>query len=584
VLVIATLGVLAALAPMAHARSDPPSADFFGLNVEQMFNGGFASADRWPSYIGTFAGEGIRTGRAAAFWDRIEPNPPSSSGVHSYDWAHLDQVARYLAPYGVRMTLVLTHSPQWASSGPPNSDYVSYPPRSETDFAAFARALAARYGDNGTFWTEHRELPHMSAINYEIWNEENHVYYWRSGPDPAQYVRLYNAARSGIKQADPGARVLVGGVVWNDDAQFIRGLYDAAGSDWQPDGIGLHPYANSVIGIIINLRRVYQALHSMGQRPPLYLSELGWEAAPYPQPGADHWYTGALGEVTRAGLIAFLGDAVVRSDCNIRNFVLYDVVETGLNLYDTNANPNFSGQAFTGVAARYPDETDGSLSLCGGGSPVADQLKLDLDPRPGSDGCYAPFVTYRGFPIEEARVFYTVDGGSSGFALTDGHGVASYCPRAADAAKRLWLWAEVSWDGVPAIGSSDAFTCSPCARTPAGTRPPASSGTERSAGPRFEVSAGSRITGAPGNIGLSIRPRAVHAGSRTRVVFSVIRRKGKRHLPVVGATVHFGGVPLRTNKYGRVAWFARYGRAGRHRVTATKLGAHRAVSWLRVVR
>jgi hypothetical protein len=578
---LCAVAVLAA-APGAQARTDPPAGEFFGLNVEQLFSGSFAGPQQWSAYVSRFSEQGIRTGRVAAFWDRIEPNPPSG-GFHNYRWEYLDRVAATLAAYGVRMKPILTHTPQWASSGPHDSDYMSYPPHTPAQFGEFARALAARYGANGDFWRSRSYLPYVPVLHYEIWNEQNHAFYWKPAPDPAAYVRVYNAARTGIRSVDPGARVLVGGVVWNDDAQYIRGMYEAGGPDWAPDGIGLHPYANSIIGIVVNLRRVHHTLESMGKRPPIYLSELGWFAAPPGQRGADHWYLGALGDATRAGLIGLLADIAMRSDCNIKNYVLYDVIEPGLNLYDTATNPNVSGQAFHAAVARYPESRDGSVSVCGAGSPPAEQFKLELDPRPGENGCFTPYVTYRGLPIEEARVFFNAEGRGMRVTLTNAHGEARYCPTAEEAAERMWMWAEVSWENAPSIARSDDFACNPCTRAPPGTRLQARA-TADGLGQGVHVKTGKRTGAAFGRIGLAIRPNSIRAGRRVRLVFSVWRRVGRRRRPVVGATVHFAGLPLRTNKRGRVAWFARYNRPGRYRVVATKLNSHRAVGWLRVVR
>jgi hypothetical protein len=575
VIVAMLLCATLALAPSAHARSEPPAADFFGLNVEGLFSGNFAPSYVWPSYVSTFTRGGIQTGRTPAFWDRIEPNAPNG-GNHSYNWEVLDRTAETLARFHARMTIILMHSPAWASSGAYDGAYAVYPPRDPNDFGVFAQAVVARYGPNGSFWRARADLPRMAPVSYEIWNEENHSYYYRPAPDPAGYVRIYNAARSAIRQLDPNANVVVGGVVWNDDAQFIRGLYNAGGAGWQPDGIALHPYATTVIGTVINLRRVYQTLQSLGQHPPLYLTELGWWAAQPGDPGATDTTQGPMADTTRAGVLSMLADAAVRSDCNIESVMIYDVIEPGPNLYDTNANANVSGLALQAAAARYSDQPADSLGVCGAGSPVSRLLPLELDPRPAGNGCFAPFTTYRSFPIEYARVFFSAEGGGTGMAITDGHGVTSYCPAGADAGKPMKVWAEVSWDTAPAIARSADYDCRPACAVVAGSLPI----------PRVEpvVQRAEGKAAKVGRIALAVRPRPLRVGARTRLVFTVTRRVGKRRRPVVGATVHYGGLLLRTNKRGRTTRSALYNRPGTYQVIVTKLGAHRAVSSVRVVR
>jgi hypothetical protein len=565
-----------ALAGSAHARTSPSQGDFFGLNVEQMFTGKFAPASQWARYISRFRQDGIATARVPVYWDRVEPNPPNS-GSHYYQWEITDQMAANLAAYGVRMTIVISHSPRWASKGFNDDQYASFPPSSPDAFGEFARAVAARYGANGTFWQSRRDLPYVPPANYEIWNEENHEYYWRPAPDPAYYVRVYEAARAGIKQVDPSVHVVVGGVVWNDDAQFIRGLYSAGGPGWAPDGIALHPYATTVIGTVINLRRIYNTLQSMGQHPPLYLSELGWVAAPPGDSGATDTTQGPMNASTRAGVLSLLADATMRSDCNISSFVVYDVVEPEINLYEYGAEPNLTGTAFADATSRYSTYEENSLSVCGGNStPVSQLLKLELDLRPSGNGCYKPFVAYRGYPIEFARVFYAAQGGGSGLAITDGHGVTAFCARSGDEGKPMRAFAEISWDNVPALARSDDFNCDPaCAVVPGAVDRPVVLTRPTLIHPAESLAAG--------RIGISIRPRPVRAGVRTRVVFTVTRKLGKRRTPVVGASLRIGKVVIPTNKHGRAAWYVNYTKPGRYRITATKLDAHRAVNYIRVV-
>jgi hypothetical protein len=557
-------------------------ADFFGLNVEQLFYSKFEPSYQWPTYLQRFSIDGIHTARVPAYWDRIEPYAPGNGG-HTYYWDQLDEIARQLGQYNVRMIIVVSHSPQWASANPGDGNFASYPPAHTADFAVFAHAVASRYGPGGIFWRSHPELPERPPVNYEIWNEENHEYYWRPAPDPAGYVHLYDAARAGIQNADPNAHVVVGGVVWNDDAQFIRGLYNAGGPRWAPDGIALHPYASTVIGTIINMRRVYQTLASMGQRPPLYLSELGWVAADPGQPGATDTTQGPMADSTRAGVLSLLADASMRADCNFKSFVVYDVVEPGINLYQSNANPNLTGQAFAAATTRYSSYDEGSLNVCGNGTnPVNDQLFLELDPRPQGNGCFAPFVTYRTYPIEFARIFWGVDDGGSGMALTEGHGLSSFCVKPGDVGKPIKMFAEVSWDGTPSIARSDDFQCDPnctaIARSGPATPVPAL------VRPSLIHPAQSLL---PGRIGIAIRPRPLRAGVRTRVVFTVKRKIGKRRRPVVGALLHLRvgnkRVVIPTNKRGRAAWYLNYAKPGRYKITATNVNTHRAVNYVRVV-
>jgi hypothetical protein len=577
---------LCAPAP-ASARSSPEASDFFGFDIQQLLGGHYVSSDRWHLFLQGMSNAGVRNGRSGAYWSAVEPDAPRGS-VHSYRWAEFDRIVTVLARNGVRWAPVLTHSPAWAAS---KADDTSSPPRPEhyADFAAFAAGVAARYGIGGAFWRENPGLPQLPVTVFEIWNEQNHAHYWWPAPDPGAYVRLYNAARDAIRRYVQSP-VIVGGIVWNDDANYIRGLFAAGGPGWRPDGLGSHPYSATLIGELVNVRRVSQTLQELGQASvPLYLSENGWYADPSGGPGAPRSSQGPISDRARAGLAGAFVDAVVRSDCNVRNFYLYDLVETGMRVYDSNARPDLTGQAYLDATRRYSAATEGSLNLCGdlaSPTPVPAQLRLGLEVARGADGCFTANLTYRGHPIEDAFVHFLAEGGSNGgrSIATDAFGVASHC--APDATRTYTVWGEVSWNNVPQVARSDNFTCGGggCAVVPgSGPTDPPTFGTPTVQEPSVLPAAEAPLRKA-GKMGLSIRPKAVRANARTRLVFTVRRRVGRSVKPVVSATVHLAGLKLVTNKRGRVAWRYRFNRPGRFQVKATAVGLHRAMNTVRVVR
>jgi hypothetical protein len=79
---------------------------------------------------------------------------------------------------------------------------------------------------------------------------------------------------------------------------------------------------------------------------------------------------------------------------------------------------------------------------------------------------------------------------------------------------------------------------------------------------------------------LSVRPRRVNRGRRTRFRFRVTARSG----PVVGALLRFGGRRTRSNRRGRASITRRLRRTGRHRARATRAGYRPGRASVRVVR
>ena len=102
------------------------------------------------------------------------------------------------------------------------------------DFARFSAKVAARYKGKVNAW--------------EIWNEPNETRFWRPAPDPAGYARLLNLTYEAIKQVNPAATVILGGLsthcansadymTWRT---FMDGFYRAGGARF--DAFAIHPY------------------------------------------------------------------------------------------------------------------------------------------------------------------------------------------------------------------------------------------------------------------------------------------------------------------------------------------------------
>src|SRR5206468_146253 len=97
----------------------------------------------------------VRLARSDSLWELAERRPPSG-GVHRYDWTFDDGVVEALAEHRVRWLPILDYSPAWAARAPSRAHS---PPRSGDDFAAFASALATRYGRGGQLWSKRQHPP-----------------------------------------------------------------------------------------------------------------------------------------------------------------------------------------------------------------------------------------------------------------------------------------------------------------------------------------------------------------------------------------------------------------------------------------
>jgi hypothetical protein len=220
--------------------------------LHRIGEGGFAPEDSIDDRVDRIAEMGFSGTRFAFEWPEIEPVRGHRS------WNVQDRMLAALESRGLGAFGLLVSSPPWAR--PEGEDDTHRPvvdgsaARGDTAFAAFAAAAARRYEGRIDRW--------------EIWNEPNilRYHFWRHvvdgvelGPDPVDYLSLYELARDSILAVNPAARVAVGGLAqgppwgpvlssdpstrwkWGYPAwRFLRGLLEAGLS---PTDVAVHPYS-----------------------------------------------------------------------------------------------------------------------------------------------------------------------------------------------------------------------------------------------------------------------------------------------------------------------------------------------------
>jgi uncharacterized repeat protein (TIGR01451 family) len=368
-----------ALALPATAGADQT---MFGVNVNRIFNDGPGDTD-WTAQLSAVHATGISVARSDAFWDQVETSPPSN-GIHNYNWSYEDLIAQNLAGNALRWQPILDYSAPWASSDPQDTHA---PPTSNDDYAAYAGAFARRYGRNGTYWLTHPTQPSAPVTTYEIWNEENDSWAWQPHPDPAQYADMYLKARAAIKAVDPGAIVLVGGLL--PHTTFLQDMYnarpDVRGS---VDGVAIHPYARSPYDVFREVREFRAQLDSVGAGPvTLYVTELGWVTSGN---GSDL----VVSDQQRASYLAQTTDGLARSDCGIGSITPYTWTtpehdpanpEDWYGMYHWNGGGTATSAAYAGVIARWSSDPPGRVAgpaICHGADSDGDGYADSFDPCP----------------------------------------------------------------------------------------------------------------------------------------------------------------------------------------------------------
>ena len=208
---------------------------------------------------------GVPAWRGSFGWDDYEPE----RGRFDFTW--LRQFAALADSSGIALHPYLGYTPAWAAAGGRDDQAWNDPPRSAADWQAFAAAIAGALGE------------HRSIRSWEIYNEENVPLWWDGSAEAyAEVLRLGAAA---LRRSDPGAQVLLGGMVWPDldwletacaeGAPFDVLPFHAYPETWTPDSVTVERYLGERFGEEF----VAGADEACGRRP-LWINETGFATVP----------------------------------------------------------------------------------------------------------------------------------------------------------------------------------------------------------------------------------------------------------------------------------------------------------------
>ena len=176
-------------------------------------------------------GAGFGWMRQQVQWAAIEPQ----KGNYGTDTtAQLDQFVSGAHAKGLNVLLSVVKSPDWvgAKGGLPTKTQ---------DFTDFMGFLTQRYKGK--------------VQAYEIWNEENYAVETGGRVNVAAYIPVLKAGYQAVKEADPTAVVVVGGLtptgisdpaIALNDVEYLRQIYALNGGEIKQyyDVLGAHPGSN----------------------------------------------------------------------------------------------------------------------------------------------------------------------------------------------------------------------------------------------------------------------------------------------------------------------------------------------------
>ena len=283
------LAVLALAAPAEAKRKVPQG--FYGVSFDGEVRDAKESvqAKTW----GRMAATGAESARTVFSWAGAQ----QSKG--EFDFRETDRFVQHAAEHGVELLPIVTDTPLWARARVEN-----WWPARTADWKTYLDALVARYGPSGSFWTEHPDVPQRPLRRWQIYNEPGKTKHY--GP-------LLEAADDAIKEADPGAKIVLAGLTGTEEG----GPWDVLKYQYRRGGIGgnfdiaaMNLYTGEPENVVKGVRLYRQVLKRHGDgRVPIWLTEFGITASKGRTPAPRSQRTL---RTTDQGMAAFLDEAYRR--------------------------------------------------------------------------------------------------------------------------------------------------------------------------------------------------------------------------------------------------------------------------------
>lgn len=201
------------------------------------------SDDDLKAQFGLYNQAGAEGVRYDVNWRSIE----QERGIYKLENA--DQIARTAKSYGQSVLAILDYAPLWAAKSGCPGNKARCAPKDAATFIQFAESAVKRYAAQGIH-------------HYELWNEPNLKPAWEPGPSAADYARLVREACPRIKQIDPQAVVVTGGLGLGNDgkgnipmATFTEQFYNANPGDCY-DAYGIHMYGSFAEAQLLKVRQL----------------------------------------------------------------------------------------------------------------------------------------------------------------------------------------------------------------------------------------------------------------------------------------------------------------------------------------
>jgi hypothetical protein len=224
-------------------------------------------------------------------WSSVEPANVAPS---EYRWGVADQVVRAAVQNCANMIITIAGTPDWATTGNQHSPYkTTY----QGEFIEFVQALVERYDGD-----KNNDAPGGMIVNYwELYNEPDGAASPNGGGwgnDPARYADMLKAIYPVVKEANPNAQVVFGGIAYDNFTStgglFVREFFNNVLVALEPDAgkyfdimnVHYYPFVGHRVnwsktdssGLVEKVNSVNEIMADHHITKPMMITEIGWHS------------------------------------------------------------------------------------------------------------------------------------------------------------------------------------------------------------------------------------------------------------------------------------------------------------------
>jgi polysaccharide biosynthesis protein PslG len=264
-------------------------------------------------------------------WSDIEHNG-------RFEFAKYNNLVNRLRANGTFLLLVLAyghpeHSDGAAENGLPLPPHT---PEQRAAYAKYAQAVATQYRG--------------PDIAYEIWNEPNLAWFWAPRPNASDYGDLLTAASQAIRNIEPTATIITGGLANQDNPPSFLKVLAQTGALADVTGITLHPYRRDAPEKSLHDISAFERASSP-DHPPLWITEWGY---------SDAWSAEVVPKAARQRSAAMIARLMLTAAmAKVKALIVYDLIDDGrspldqessFGLFDYEFKPKPAAAAFRSLA------------------------------------------------------------------------------------------------------------------------------------------------------------------------------------------------------------------------------------------